>query len=438
MSANPRLPWPALILLGLALPAAAGPYSGASNNPLNAFDAPVPGFVGPHGIGKARLFTGRRDDEGREIYLNPDNRLNPIFFAWASEVSEYQPSETISSFFSDPSVALGPVSGDNFDVVSLGDQTAVSIAEGNLPGTITLAFAKPVRDLSGADFVIFENGHITATNEGGVGAGGIFAELAYVEVSADGESFLRIPATSLNPVLTPLFPYGARFASIDPTNVHNLAGKHVNALGESWGTPFDLAAVGLSQVTHIRLVDVPGNGFYKDSGNQPIYDAWKTITSGGFDLEAVGAISVSMTYAEWPQLELLPPEKRGALDDPDADGAPNLLEYASGTLPWLADAVRPSFVSETGRAGLSFLRDERADDLLYEVQFSENATTWVTFASSSGGAAVQAALGHTPVITDDSAGAIRSVGVIRRTTVSEAPPVGAKRGFYRVKVTLIP
>lgn len=438
MSAIPRLPWLAPALLGLVLPVAAGPYSAASGDPTNAFDAPVPGFVGPHGIGKARLFTFELDDEGQEIYENPGNYVNPLFFGWASEVAFYQPSETIAVSFSDPTRALGPVSGDNFDVVSLGDQSAASILSGNSPGTITLAFARPIRDLSGADFVIFENGHVTESNEGGAGIGGIFAELAYVEVSADGETFVRIPATSLTPALAAAPGLGTRFASIDATNVHNLAGKHVNAFGRSWGTPFDLAVSGFSEITHIRLVDVPGSGAYKDSAGRPIYDAWKTSGSGGFDLEAVGAISVSMNYGEWPPLEALPPERRGPADDPDGDGVPNLLEYASGTLPWLADAIRPTFLSDAGGKGLSFLRDERTGDLRYEVQVSENAMTWLTIASGDGGAPLQEIPGQTLLITDASAGTIRSVGVIRRTNVSELPPPGSTRRFYRLKVTLIP
>jgi hypothetical protein len=432
MRSNSSLPWLVPALLGLALPAMSGPYSAASGDSSNAFDAPVPGFVGPHGTGKARLFTFTWDENDEPIYEHPENYVNPLFFAWANGVVEYLPSETISESFSDAELALGPVTGDNFDVVSLGDQTLALITNGIPAGTVTLSFPQPIRNLSGADFVVFENGHISETNQGGAGIGGLFAELAYVEVSANGSSFVRLPATSLTAAA--VGPYG----SINPTNVTNLAGKHLNANGESWGTPFDLAAAGLSQITHIRLVDVPGTGAFKDSANRPIYDAWKTFGSGGFDLEAIGAISVSMTFAQWPPLVELPPGQRGPFADPDKDGVPNLLEYAAGTLPWLADAVRPAFISEAGKSGLSFTRDERATDLVYEVQVSENATSWTTLARCNGGAALQPAIGEAPVITDVSAGAIQSVGVIRRTTVSETPPSGSTRRLYRLKVTLSP
>jgi hypothetical protein len=432
MLTDPHPLWLAAALLGLALPVGAGPYSAASGDASNAFDAPVPGFVGPHGSGKARLSTFEWDEQGQEIFENPDNFINPLFFAWADEVVTYERSETVTAAFTDPARALGPVTGDNFDIVSLGDLTDDAITAVTSPGTLTLRFARPIRDLSGADFVVFENGHLAETNQGGAGIGGVFAELAYVEVSTDGIDFTRLPATSLTPAAV------GTYGSIHPSEVRNLAGKHLNAYGESWGTPFDLSSAGLSQITHIRLVDIPGSGAFTDSENRPIYDAWKTFGSGGFDLEAVGAISVSMTYAEWPPLQMLPAAERDPSDDPDGDGVPNLLEYAAGTLPWLADAIRPTFVSEVGRVGISFLRDERTTDLQFEVQVSENAMTWETLASANGGEPLQAATDHTPLIEEISGGTVASIGVIRRTTVSETPPAGSTRRFYRLKVTLTP
>lgn len=417
----------------------AGPYSTALNDPANAHDAPVPGFLGPDGIGLARLDTYQVDDYGNPIYQNPNNYVNPLFFSWADNVVSYNPSEVTS--FSDASLALGPVTGDNFDVVSLGDLDATKISAGSQPGSITVTLAKPIRNLSGADFVIFENGHISQYNQGGVGIGGIFGELAYVEVSNGGTSYVRFPSASLTAAAV------GRFGSLNPTDIHNLAGKHVNSGGDSWGTPFDLAQVGLSQITHIRIVDIPGSGAFKDTAGNPIYDAWVTVGSGGFDLEAVGGISTSMTYDEWKLSSSLDPAHNGEADDPDGDGLPNLLEYAFARVPWVADAADAAptcaMVADGGgsHAEFRFLRDERLTDLSYEVQVADSlsGSAWTTIARSSAGAPVQAVSGYHPVIAETSAGSIASIGVIRRVTVRDTQPApGSGTRFFRVKVNRMP
>ena len=74
---------------------------------------------------------------------------------------------------------------------------------------------------------------------------------------------------------------------IDPTNVDGLGSKY--RLG--YGEPYDLATAGLSQVTHVRLVDIVGNGSRLDSQNRPIYDPHPVAQSAGFDLEAVAALN---------------------------------------------------------------------------------------------------------------------------------------------------
>jgi hypothetical protein len=69
------------------------------------------------------------------------------------------------------------------------------------------------------------------------------------------------------------------------------------------GTPFDLGELAahdlverglldLTSVQYVRLVDVPGNGSFRDAADRPVLDAWLTVTSGGFDLDAVGAIHI--------------------------------------------------------------------------------------------------------------------------------------------------
>ena len=430
------------VILAFALGAAcfAGPYSRALNHPGSATDAPVPGFVGPHGIGRARLDTLTTDGNGDPIYQNPDNFINPLFFAWAETVADYQRSD-LEVPFNDSSLALGPVTGDHFDVVALGELSAVALAAGNPPGNITIELPQLVRNLSGADFVVFENGGIAQSNYGGAGVGGIFAELAFIEVSNGGVTYKRFPASSLNPPLAALpQPLGTAYASMDATNVRNLAGKHVNAYGDSWGTPFDLSEVDLPQITHIRIVDIPGDGSFTDHSGNPVYDPWRTVGSGGFDLEAVGAISTLMTFEEWPQLALLAPEDRGPGADPDGDGLSNLLEYAFASVPWLPDAAAPKISLTAGHAAITFIRDERLTDLVYEVQASPSMAPndWTTIATSAAGAPLQGANGLAPVISETSAQAIQSIGVIRQATVRDIVPLSsATRRFLRVKVTTV-
>jgi len=280
--------------------------------------------------------AGPYTDAGISGYVNPNNRfspakpgetaavLNPIFRGWATGFKDYLPSDskwTGAGVWNDPRKAIGPVTGDNFDIVSLGDLDRGEIERGVEPGRITLVFGDPcepgdpnhIRNGRGYDFVVFENGLISAvTTPGGSVTGKMLAELAYVEVSSNGRDFVRFPSVSLTP--KPVGPYG----TIDISDVHNLAGKHPNGGGGCLGTAFDLSdiaehplvrdgAVDVNSICYVRIVDVPGSGDFSDEAtehispetwpqwanygvNHPIYDQWLTWGSGGFDLEAVGVL----------------------------------------------------------------------------------------------------------------------------------------------------
>jgi PKD repeat protein len=243
----------------------------ANTNP-GAPDPGVPGFVGPDGDGN----------------IGGNNYVNPAFVAWASSVVDYTRSDVGS--YSDASLALGPVTGNNLDVVSLGELTQNKIDAGNAPGSLTLGFDVRIYNGLGPDFACFENGFGSQTS--------IFAELGYVEVSTDGVTFVRFPSVSLSPEQV------GGYGQIDPTGVYNLVGKHANANGNSWGTPFDLSdlaqmpevldgRVDLDNINFVRIVDIPGNGEFKDSLGNPIYDAWVTVGSGGVDFEALGVLNGS-------------------------------------------------------------------------------------------------------------------------------------------------
>src|SRR5205823_3796453 len=47
---------------------------------------------------------------------------------------------------------------------------------------------------------------------------------------------------------------------------------------------------GLSQVSQVRIVDIPGDGRCLDSNAHPIYDPYPTQGSVGFDLDGVAVI----------------------------------------------------------------------------------------------------------------------------------------------------
>ena len=162
--------------------------------------------------------------------------------------------------------------------------TAVSLGDG---GTATLTFGAPIHNVTGPDFAVYEN----SFNDS-------FLELAFVEVSSDGEHFVRFPATSLTQTETQVGPNG----SLDPTKLNNLAGK----FRVGYGTPFDLeelrdsAGIDIDNITHVRLVDVVGtiNPQYAthDAFGHIVNDPYPTneyadYASGGFDLTGVAVLT---------------------------------------------------------------------------------------------------------------------------------------------------
>lgn len=201
---------------------------------------------------------------------------NPAILCWADGVASFTNGPNVSNQFLVATRALGPAEvrtdglGSTNGVVSLGDG-----------GQITLTFPAPITDGRGPDFAVFENA-ISNT-------GYSFLELAFVEVSSDGVNFTRFPSHVLatNPVPT----YPADY--MEPEAYGGLAGKHL----QGTGTPFDLRVLAGSpgldvrRVTHVRIVDVLGDGSVTDSYGHPIYDPTPTWGSGGFDLDAIGVLN---------------------------------------------------------------------------------------------------------------------------------------------------
>lgn len=226
-------------------------------------------------------FCGIVGTEGCDAINYTDNRIK----AWATGCTVVRGSRNVS----DPDAApvdygtedagVGPASDNTMNAVSLGDG-----------GMATLTFEYPITNGEGYDFAVYENSFDD-----------YFLELAFVEVSSDGETFVRFPATSLTQTHTQIGSIG----QVDATFINNLAGKY----RVGWGTPFDLeelrdsANLDINNITHVRIIDVVGSidpqyGSY-DAFGHLVNDPFPTVShSGGFDLEGVCVLNQNITGIE--------------------------------------------------------------------------------------------------------------------------------------------
>ena len=193
-------------------------------------------------------------------------------------------------------LSLGLVSyGADADALGKADNMVVSLGDG---GTAVLTFDSPICNQQGPDFAVFENPFHNAPH--------CFLELAFVEVSSDGENYFRFPAVTKVPFDEQMGSFGV----MDATMIHNFAGKYE----VMYGTPFDLDEMAdnllldKNKITHIRLVDVIGtiNPEYAtyDSEGNIVNDPWPTpFWSSGFDLDAVGVIH-DLAHFDVPENEM--------------------------------------------------------------------------------------------------------------------------------------
>ena len=183
------------------------------------------------------------------------------------------------------------------DAAALGkaDNRVVSLGDG---GTAVLTFASPICNDRGPDFAVFENPFHNVPH--------CFLELAFVEVSSDGENYFRFPAITKVPFDEQMDSFGV----MDATLIHNFAGKYE----AFYGTPFDLdevednALLDKRKITHVRLIDVVGTidpeyATY-DAEGHIVNDPFPTpFYSSGFDLDAVGVIH-DVAHFDVPENEM--------------------------------------------------------------------------------------------------------------------------------------
>jgi hypothetical protein len=279
------------------------------------------------------------------------DKADPSLVAFATGHADYSPGTSVNDSFKVPANAYGPIDGS---LVVLGDR-----------GSITMTFDAPIADGDGYDLAVFENGFAYGDGD--------YLELAYVEVSSDGEAFARFDSASRRAA-----PVGAFEAQL-PGELGGLAGKDLSGKG----TPFDLGvlrsdaavrsgAVDLDRITHVRLQDIKGDGLDLDSFGRPIHDPDPVAGSAGFDLAGIGVINEAPPVAldadgSWAQAvttDLLgqpaTPAERAALVARLQAGSSRAA--VAGDLvrsdAWIATIVTDLYEATLGRApdpaGLSF------------------------------------------------------------------------------------
>jgi hypothetical protein len=213
---------------------------------------------------------------GNEAIPAADSR----FVDWASGCTFYRGWLDIAD------KPLGqPTMGNEASVTGMPDANVLSLGDS---GIAVVTFPHTIKNGDGPDFAIFENGFANPLN-----AEMAYLEFAFVEVSSDGQHFVRFAASSLTPDTAQV----TNFTYMSARKVHNLAGKYISG----YGTAFDLeelkdsANLDVNNISHIRLVDVVGSldpqyGSYDKEGNI-INDPYPSVyPSGGFDLNAIGVI----------------------------------------------------------------------------------------------------------------------------------------------------
>jgi hypothetical protein len=201
---------------------------------------------------------------------------DPLVKGWATSGEVERGFEDITM----PELGL-TTNGGIENISGIADNVVISLGDG---GTATIAFEHPIINGEGWDFAVFENGFDN-----------VFLELAFVEVSSDGQQFFRFPATSLTDTTTQTTTFGLT----DATKLNNLAGKYRGG----YGTPFDLEELvefsdqlDLNNITHIRVIDVVGSidpeWGSRDAFGNFVNDPFPTpFPIGGFDLDAIGVIN---------------------------------------------------------------------------------------------------------------------------------------------------
>jgi hypothetical protein len=274
---------------------------------------------------------------------------------WADSVMDWSPGTGGSPGFDDPATTLGSPTRTTFDGMNVtpfypawGTNEMVSIGAG---GSISLRFDEPVRDDQdnpyGIDLLIFGNaGFVDQSFPDGVPGGLLGADGGELEVSADGETWIRITDCDTDGVWPTLGwrdlePYDSG-TSMHPSDftwplpatltMDDIDGITWDALlthyeGSGGGVGVDLADAGLESICCVRITNPSGAFFAPEldavADVSPTNSAdvnldrhvnvadllevianWATEHAGRADIDRSGLVDIGdllLTISQWGQ-----------------------------------------------------------------------------------------------------------------------------------------
>jgi hypothetical protein len=210
-----------------------------------------------------------------------------------------------------------------------------------------------------------------------------------------------------------------------------MAGKYP----ATYGTPFDFAWLGLTSVSHVRIIDILGNGETLDADGKPIFDPYPTSGSAGFDLDAVAA-HVTQRYDTWRKARFAWQDNFTTTSDPstdaDGDGCSNLMEYGFATLPTdPSSRLQPNISFHGQEIQFHFWRDPNKLDLRIAVEASSDLQKWTEIALSSNGQPFQTIQPNVAGVT------IMENTAQQPHTVTLSAPLNQHPLFFRLSFALI-
>jgi len=237
---------------------------------LSAILLMMPGFLWSQAIGPYAPAAGQHGTSA----IHKDSS---IVQAWVTNC------RLVRGFLDIADKGLGQVShGDSSAALGTADADVVSLGDS---GYVEITFNPALSEQSGPELAIFENSFSDT-----------YLELSFVEISSDGVNFVRFPANSLTQITQQVGSFG----NINPTDLHNLAGKYRG----NYGVPFDFSdlkdslSVNIQAVTHLRIVDAIGainpQNATRDAQGRIVNEPYPTnFASGGFDLDAIAILNPS-------------------------------------------------------------------------------------------------------------------------------------------------